>query len=169
MKKLAVVFISTVTALASALPAEAFPAINLERPKVVSNIEQVRDRDWGGWSNSARRRYLRGMRGNRGGYYGDYRDYRSNRYYGSNKYHGRRHYRDYDDNNDAAAIIGGLALGAIVGGALAQPRYYGPPSYAYGGGDTHTSWCYSRYRSYRAGDNTFQPYYGPRRQCISPF
>jgi hypothetical protein len=29
-------------------------------------------------------------------------------------------------------------------------------------------WCYSRYRSYRAYDNTFQPYYGPRRQCIGP-
>ncbi|WP_348631649.1 BA14K family protein [Mesorhizobium sp. M6A.T.Cr.TU.014.01.1.1] len=30
-------------------------------------------------------------------------------------------------------------------------------------------WCYSRYRSYRAYDNTYQPYYGPRRQCISPY
>jgi hypothetical protein len=162
MKKLAVVFISTVTALASALPAEAFPAINLEKPKVVSNIEQVRDRDWSGWSNFAKRRYLKSLRGHRGANYGGYRGNHSNKYYG------RRYYRDYDDDNDAAAIIGGLALGAIVGGALAQPRYYGPSSYAYDG-NTHTSWCYSRYRSYRGWDNTFQPYYGPRRQCISPF
>ncbi|TIR42250.1 MAG: BA14K family protein, partial [Mesorhizobium sp.] len=30
-------------------------------------------------------------------------------------------------------------------------------------------WCYDRYRSYRAWDNTFQPYGGPRQQCWSPF
>ncbi|TIP33596.1 MAG: BA14K family protein, partial [Mesorhizobium sp.] len=29
--------------------------------------------------------------------------------------------------------------------------------------------CHDRYRSYRAWDNTFQPYNGPRRQCISPY
>jgi hypothetical protein len=33
----------------------------------------------------------------------------------------------------------------------------------------HVSWCSARYRSYRAWDNTFQPYYGPRRLCISPY
>ncbi len=44
MKKLAVVLISVVTALTGATPAEAFPAVNLDKPKVVSNIEQVQDR-----------------------------------------------------------------------------------------------------------------------------
>lgn len=33
----------------------------------------------------------------------------------------------------------------------------------------HYDWCYARYRSYRATDNTFQPYRGPRRQCRSPY
>ena len=33
----------------------------------------------------------------------------------------------------------------------------------------HTRWCESRYRSYRAYDNTWQPYDGPRRQCWSPY
>ena len=33
----------------------------------------------------------------------------------------------------------------------------------------HIDWCYSNYRSYRASDNTFQPYNGPRRQCVSPY
>ncbi|MBB5752999.1 BA14K family protein [Prosthecomicrobium pneumaticum] len=33
----------------------------------------------------------------------------------------------------------------------------------------HVRWCEARYRSYRAWDNTFQPYNGPRRQCRSPF
>jgi len=83
--------------------------------------------------------------------------------------------------------------GAIVGGALTQPHYgpyratyygssyryqrrpyssYRPyreykPSVAYEGG-SHVSWCYARYRTYRAFDNTFQPYYGPRRECVGP-
>jgi len=33
----------------------------------------------------------------------------------------------------------------------------------------HVQWCYGRYRSYRASDNTYQPYNGPRRQCRSPY
>lgn len=32
----------------------------------------------------------------------------------------------------AAGVLGGLAVGAIVGGATAQPRYYAPPpAYVY--------------------------------------
>lgn len=33
----------------------------------------------------------------------------------------------------------------------------------------HSEWCSTRYRSYRASDNTFQPFDGPRRPCVSPF
>lgn len=33
----------------------------------------------------------------------------------------------------------------------------------------HVRWCYARYRSYRAWDNSFQPYHGPRRECFSPY
>jgi hypothetical protein len=42
-------------------------------------------------------------------------------------------------------IVGGLAAGAIIGGALA-PRYYygGGPYYAYGGGPYAYGGCYSR-------------------------
>jgi len=36
-------------------------------------------------------------------------------------------------------------------------------------GNSHVSWCYARYRSYRAWDNSFQPYHGPRRECVSPY
>jgi hypothetical protein len=40
--------------------------------------------------------------------------------------------------------------------------------------DFHTetemaSWCSQQYRSYRASDNTYQPYSGVRRQCEPPF
>jgi hypothetical protein len=34
---------------------------------------------------------------------------------------------------------------------------------------SHVDWCLNRYRSYRASDDTFQPYQGPRRRCDSPF
>lgn len=33
----------------------------------------------------------------------------------------------------------------------------------------HVAWCHARYRSYRAHDNSFQPYQGGRRQCWSPY
>lgn len=53
----------------------------------------------------------------------------------------------------------------------APPRYYqpAPPRYYRSGGNSHVNWCYNRYRSYRASDNTFQPNYGPRRLCYSPY
>lgn len=48
-----------------------------------------------------------------------------------------------------------------------RPRAY--PRAAYRGGNAHVEWCYARYRSYRAYDNSYQPYNGPRRACISPY
>lgn len=56
----------------------------------------------------------------------------------------------------AAAFLGA----AIIGGAIAAQSNVG---------SRHVSWCYSRYRSYREWDNTYQPYQGPRRQCHSPY
>lgn len=50
----------------------------------------------------------------------------------------------------------------------APPRHHRERGYR-AGGNRHISWCYDRYRSYRASDNTFQPNYGPRRLCYSPF
>ena len=52
------------------------------------------------------------------------------------------------------------------------PRtYYAPPPRRIyrSGTNAHVAWCYDRYRSYRAYDNTYQPYNGPRRECISPY
>ncbi len=51
----------------------------------------------------------------------------------------------------------------------APPRYYRPAPVYRSGRNSHINWCYNRYRSYRASDNTFQPNYGPRRQCYSPY
>jgi hypothetical protein len=35
--------------------------------------------------------------------------------------------------------------------------------------DSHIEWCRLQYRSYRASDNTYQPFSGPRRSCIPDF
>jgi hypothetical protein len=67
-------------------------------------------------------------------------------------------------------VIGGLAAGAIIGGAIAQSQQpqYAPPT-RYLNNNSHVDWCFAQYRSYRASDNTFQPFNGPRQRCYSPY
>ncbi|WP_426231269.1 BA14K family protein [Pararhizobium sp. DWP3-4] len=149
MRKIAVLFISAVTALTSFAPANAFPGTPMKTQTAQSDILEVgdhrgptiirRSHQGNGWDRDRNNRWDRIHRDDRRGYYRD-------------------DYRRRDRNNNAAAIIGGLAAGAIIGGAIAsQPRY--------SNGNSHTQACYARYRSYRASDNTYQPNYGPRRQC----
>ncbi|KAB2785013.1 BA14K family protein [Brucella anthropi] len=57
-----------------------------------------------------------------------------------------------------------FATGVIVGRALAHPV---PPARRLTA--AHIEWCFDHYRSYRAYDNTYQPYNGPREQCWSPY
>lgn len=137
-----------------------------------SNIVQIQQRMRGGRNvQRGGRNVYRGGRGFRGprpgvrgpafrgprivnrggyGYYGGYRGYR----------YARPGYRNYNGWWFPAA-----AFGAIVGGAIANQAYSG------GGGlsGQHYSWCDQRYVSYRASDNTFQPYQGPRQACVSPY
>ncbi|GLS29650.1 BA14K-like protein [Mesorhizobium albiziae] len=97
----------------------------------------------------------------RGNCYGCF-NRRGNIYY----YNGYRGYRDYRPGyrvyNGWWFPAGAFVAGAIIGGALAAPP-------AVSSGNAHVRWCYDRYRSYRASDNTYQPYNGPRQQCISPY
>ena len=39
----------------------------------------------------------------------------------------------------------------------------------YGNGSAHIDWCQQRWRTYRASDNSYQPIYGQRRLCRSPY
>ncbi|TCL75883.1 BA14K family protein [Rhizobium sp. BK251] len=107
-------------------------------------------------------------------YYGGYRPYygggyRPYRYGYYNGYRGYPYYRSgYRYYNNYWFPLAAFGAGAIIGGAIAsQPRYYAAP--AGGINPRHVYWCESRYRSYRSYDNTFQPYYGPRQQCYSPY
>ena len=73
------------------------------------------------------------------------------------------------------AFVGGLAAGAIVGGAIAAPYYYGSPyyyppgyaaapAYAPPPGDAVT-YCMQRYRSYDPNSGTFLGRDGRRHPC----
>jgi hypothetical protein len=83
-----------------------------------------------------------------------------------NGYRGYDYYRPgYRRHGDLWFPLAAFAAGAIISGALADDRRVIVRDY----GDAHVAWCYDRYRSYRAWDNSFQPYNGPRRQCYSPY
>ena len=107
----------------------------------------------GNWRRAGPRRHAGPDWSRRGDsyYYRGHRGYR----------HHRPGYRQYNGWwFPPAAFI----AGAIIGGAMApEPHIEYRPR-----GNAHISWCYSRYKSYRSSDNTFQPYNGPRRQCVSP-
>lgn len=130
MKKMLVILVSLITSITSFVPAQAFPtAVTIT--SISSDVQQVRD------SKNIRRKHAR-----RGNHY--------------ERRNGRRHHysnhRRYGHRNNAGAIIGGFAAGAIIGGAIASQN-------------RNERSCAARYRSYRASDNTYQPYSGPRRVC----
>ncbi|UVK45977.1 BA14K family protein [Mesorhizobium sp. AR07] len=89
----------------------------------------------------------------------------------------RHHYRGGGYYDDGAAAVLGLGLGLGLGSMYNNYDYYdAPPPRRYYRtyrtqrvSSAHVQWCYNRYRSYRAWDNTFQPYNGPRQQCYSPY
>lgn len=93
-----------------------------------------------------------------------------------------RHYRHYHGGGDAvAAGVVGLAAGAILGSALARPRYYEPvtvypaprrvyvqevPVYAVEPWTAEWySYCADRYRTFDARSGTYMGYDGFRRFC----
>jgi len=59
-----------------------------------------------------------------------------------------------------------LLIGGIIANQANRGRYYDNYNSSR---NVHLNWCYYGYRSYRAYDNTFQPYNGRRRQCLSPY
>ncbi|WP_371875498.1 BA14K family protein [Pleomorphomonas sp. NRK KF1] len=101
--------------------------------------------------------------------------YRSGRHWDRDRaryWHGHRGYRHhrpgYRRHNDGWWYpLAAFGLGAaIIGGMAAQaPRSRLGPAMPV----NHVRWCQGRYRSYDPRTNTFQPYHGPRRICVSPY
>ncbi len=101
--------------------------------------------------------HRRGFYGHRNYYY--YNGHRGYRYARP----GYRYHRGY------WFPIGAFAAGAVIGGAVASPPVIVRPAPGVSLARAHVNWCYNRYASYRAFDNTFQPYSGPRQLCYSPY
>lgn len=146
MRKITVSLIAAIGALTFTTPASAapisIPIIQIASGDVI-DVQYRRDR----------RHAHRNDRNSVHGYYRGHRGYR----------HARPGYRRHGDYWFPPAAF---ALGAVIGGAIAAQE---PPIRYRPRGGAHAEWCFSQYRSYRASDNTFQPYNGPRRQCVSPY
>lgn len=112
---------------------------------------------------------------------GRHRNWEGRRHWRHNDWRPRRYYRPRHHYRDSGVFLG-FGLG-VPSYRYIEPGYrYVEPSYRYARpryvprryqrvrmSQAHIDWCYSRYRSYRAYDNTFQPYNGLRRQCYSPY
>jgi len=125
--------------MALPVPVTAAPIAVPEKPTISSDVIQVQSRRRGDRFERRGDRYF--LNGRRG-----FRDRRP----------GYRRYRGFWF--PPAAFL----TGALVGGALAQSR---PRRVA----DPHVEWCFNRFRSYDPVSDTFQPFNGPRRRCISPY
>ncbi|MDK1372873.1 MULTISPECIES: BA14K family protein [unclassified Sinorhizobium] len=151
MKKIGVFVLAAVTAFTSYTSAQAMPLAPVSQSNS-SGIELVHHRPWhhGGPRH--------GWRGNDGPRYSHYNGYRGYRYR-------RDGYRRHSDG--WWYPLAAFGAGMVIGGAIAAPP---PPRRVYTDASrAHVDWCYAQYRSYRAYDNSFQPYYGPRQQCVSPY
>jgi BA14K-like protein len=156
------------------------PDVPLPTAVGAREIVPVRDGWAGGNDVWMRGRNFSGPRNwNRGNWNGG-RNWRHNRgrYYGGGYYGGGYYGRNYGGYDDGAAALLGLGLGFGLGSLYSNGYYnngyynngyYAPRRYYRTASSAHVRWCYNRYRSYRAWDNTFQPYDGPRQQCYSPY
>lgn len=152
-------------AAGSAVPVAAAPAFAPKAPAASADALQVQMRE-----NRRERRFERRQdrRERRFERRQDRREARFERRNGIPYYNGRRGYREYRrgyrQHNGFWFPAAAFVAGAIVGGAVS-----GGSTVVVPGGGAHVDWCANRYRSYRASDNTFQPYNGPRQQCVSPY
>lgn len=144
--------VGLIVGLATPLVAGPMPQSIPVAPAADTGLIQVRD-SWAGGNDRNRSNIWRHHRGWRGDHWrGGRHHWRGGRDYWRYRHH-RRHYR---------------GSGLYFGLGVVPGVYYGTRHH-YRSGSAHVRWCYDRYRSYRAWDNTYQPYHGPRRQCRSPY
>ena len=136
----------------TAMPLAAAPAFIPRAPVASTDVVDVQQR-------VGRDRQLRNRNGQRTGRF----ERRGGRYYlnGKRGYNQRR--AGYRQHQGYWFPPSAFIAGAIIGGALNnQPTVRR-------GGSAHVRWCADRWQSYRAYDNSYQPYNGPRRTCTSPY
>jgi len=133
---------------AEIVPVNAQPSYVPMGQGLSSDVQTVQYQEWRRHRNFNRNRTFSR---NDGMYWNGHRGYREYR-------------RGYRRHGDFWFPLAAFATGALITGAIINNQ-----NRVYRGGDAHVQWCYDRYRSYRASDNTFQPYDGPRQQCYSPY
>jgi hypothetical protein len=139
--------LSAVFAVSSVVPVEAMPVPQQQQVKQSSDVQNVK---------MIRRKHVRtNHRISR-----NHKTWRG--HYARNSYrswHGHRGYRTYRPGyrryNGYWFPPAAFATGVVIGTTIR-------------GGNAHVRWCRNRYVSYRVSDNTYQPYNGPRRECVSP-
>jgi hypothetical protein len=162
------VFVSTVCAAVLALsPVAAGPAsagqtgipapVNaVYQGSVADNLVQVQ----------SRHRYNNRFHNRRGF---DRRGAPNRRFHDRNR---RHHYgRPAPQRRSSGPDLGSAVVGAIIGGLIVN-QFQQPRGGARAGevlSSNHLNWCRNRWRSYRVVDNSYQPYNGPRRVCVSPY
>jgi hypothetical protein len=149
MKKIVASLLAGTLSVSFAVAAVPADAAQIFQPQASFASPDTQSVDYKPWMKH--RSINRSFSGSDGAYWNGHR--------GSRDYH--RGYRRHGDYwfPLAAFVTGALITGAIVNSE--NNRVYR--------GNSHVQWCYDRYRSYRASDNTFQPNYGPRQQCNSPY
>ena len=138
-------------AATAAVPANAAPMFVPQASPASSGVQTVAERDFRWRHGGHWRGGQRFSRNDSGMWWNGHRGYREYR-------------RGYRRHGDYWFPLAAFATGALITGAIVNSennRVYR--------GNSHVQWCYDRYRSYRASDNTFQPYNGPRQQCVSPY
>lgn len=145
---------------AATVPVSAAPLQFTFDAQFITVQDRGRDRDRnGGWDRDRDRNSHRGFerRGN-GVYYNGHRGSRER----------RGGWRQHDGFWFPPEAFAGAIIGGIIGGAINNQN-----NSRSGGAvritQQHVDWCENQYRSYRSSDNTFQPYNGPRQQCVSPY
>lgn len=73
-----------------------------------------------------------------------------------------------EDGREAKATVNESLEGDAVDHTLVTGAITGSADTVYDNAP-HVEWCRNRYNSYRAYDNTYQPYNGRRRRCQPPF
>ncbi|RUZ81036.1 BA14K family protein [Mesorhizobium sp. M7A.F.Ca.US.006.01.1.1] len=148
----------TVTFVAAeAVSVNAQPNYVPQSQVAVPDVQTVQYREW------RKDRYNRNFSRDRS--FSRDRNFSRNRGAYWNGHRGYREYRPgYRRHGDYWFPLAAFATGALITGAIINNennRVYA--------GNAHVQWCYDHYRSYRASDNTFQPNYGPRKECRSPY
>ncbi len=149
------------TSIAMSVPSQAAPfvaapmieqsAATTVRDLPIIKAQQIYRRNLGSASGDRKERNLR-------------RFNRNQQYRNHDRRWNKKRYKHYRDRRSGSNIIGPAILGTIIGGAIANGPVYRSRLPA-----AHYRICDNRYRSYRAYDNTFQPYNGPRKQCVTRY